>query len=177
MRTAYLRTREPIGYLLVVIAVVGSLSSNPKLQTSALAMLLGIILRLLFEVYSRTDSSSLPLRRVKSVADARAEMEKSLKTALKEDGFIRVQWIGMTMFNVWNTMEAVFDSLAEEARAPRVRFEVAMLDSSWLNQNRINPAWTGVSADINAEKIRLYTQGNPDKLRGLDWVFEVQSGH
>ena len=173
IRTAYLRTREPVGYLLVVLALIGGLFSNTKLQAGALAILLGVVLRLLFEIHSRNESSAAPISRVKSVADARSAMEECLKAGLKVDGFIRIQWIGMTMFNVWNTMEAVFDWLAEEVRASRVRFEVAMLDSNWLDQNRINPAWTGASAEIIAEKIRLYTQGSPEKLQGLDWVFEV----
>ena len=173
IRTAYQKAREPVGFVLLVLALIGSLSSNARLQAGALTLLLGIVLRLLFEIHSRTESNATTTNRVKSVTDARNVMEGCLKAGLKVDGFIRIQWIGMTMFNVWNTMEAVFDWLAEDVRASRVRFEVAMLDCTWLDQNQINPAWTGKSAEIIAEKIRLYTQGNPEKIHGLDWVFEV----
>jgi len=173
IKQAYLRIREPVGYLLVILAVVGGIFSNQKLQFGALGILSGIILRLLFEIYARADSTSPPIRRFKSLADARGEMEACLLTSLKQDGFIRIQWMGMTMYNVWNTMEPVFDWLAKEIHARQVRFEVAMLDSAWLDQYRINQSWTGPSATINAEKIQLYTQGDPDKLQGLEWVFEV----
>jgi hypothetical protein len=114
-----------------------------------------------------SEPAATATRRVKSVADARSEMEACLRAALKEDAFLRIQWIGMTMFNVWNTMESVFDWLATDVRARQVRFEVAMLDSRWLDKNRINPSWTGASADVNAQKIRLYTQGDPERLNSL----------
>jgi hypothetical protein len=171
LRAAYLRVRQPLGFVLIILVTLGGLW-NSKLQIGASAILLAMILRLMFEIHARSESAP-SIQRVRSVADARTEIEKYLRDALRQDGFIRVQWIGMTMFNVWNTMEAVFDKLADEVRAKQVRFEVAMLDGTWLDQNRINSSWTGASADINAEKIRLYTQGDPLKLQGLDWVFEV----
>jgi hypothetical protein len=173
IKQAYTKIREPIGYVLVGLALIGSLSSNSKLQFGALGILCGIILRLLFEIHGKADSASQPTKRVKSLADARSELEICLRESLKQNGFIRIQWMGMTMFNVWNTMESMFDWLAEDIRARQVRFEVAMLDSSWLDQHKINASWTGASADINADKIQLYTKGDPEKLQGLDWVFEV----
>lgn len=173
IKQAYNKVREPVGYVLVGLAVIGSLSSNSKLQYGALAILCGIILRLLFEIHGKQDSASQPTTRVNSLADARSELETCLRESLKQNGFIRIQWMGMTMFNVWNTMESVFDWLAQNLHAPQVRFEVAMLDSSWLDQHKINASWTGASADINADKIQLYTKGDPEKLQGLDWVFEV----
>lgn len=173
LRHAYNKVREPVGYVLVALAVIGSLSSNSKLQIGALGILCGIILRLLFEIHSKVDSARQPTRRFKSLADARSELEDCLRDSLKQNGFIHIQWMGMTMFNVWNTMESVFDWLAEEVHARQVRFDVAMLDSSWLDENKINASWTGASANINADKIELYTKGEPERLKGLEWIFEV----
>jgi hypothetical protein len=122
-------------------------------------------------MHQRTEPTIV--RHVESLADARDEMKTCLRAASEHDGFIRIQWLGATMFNVWNTMEKVLDWLATDLRAPRVRFEVAMLDSHWLDQNPINRAWTGSSADVIAQKILLHTKRDPDKFQGLDWVFEI----
>src|SRR3954464_7285553 len=101
IRQAYSKVREPVGYVLVALVVIGGLSSNSKLQFAALGVLCGIILRLLFEIHGKADSTSQPVKRVKSLADARSELELYLRDSFKQDGFIRIQWMGMTMFNVW----------------------------------------------------------------------------
>ena len=91
IRSAYLRIREPVGYVLLGLAIIGGLSSNAKLQLCALGALVGMALRLLFEIHSRTEANATS-NRLKSVADARDVMERCLKAGLKEDGFIRIQW-------------------------------------------------------------------------------------
>jgi hypothetical protein len=91
IRQAYAKIREPVGYLLVALAVIGGISSNSKLQFGALGILSGIIIRLLFEIHGRADSVIQPKRRVKSLADARSEMDTCLRESLKQNGFIRIQ--------------------------------------------------------------------------------------
>jgi hypothetical protein len=55
LRLAYLRSREPVGYVLLAAAVAATLFPNQKLQIGALSILLGIILRLLFEIHGRLE--------------------------------------------------------------------------------------------------------------------------
>lgn len=173
LRLAYDRARQPVGYVLVIAAVVGGFTSNTKLQIAAVGLLAGMIVRLLFEIRNHVKPGQSP-RRFPDLAEARHELETCLLAALKKDGELRIQWIGMTLFNVWGVMEHVFDWLATEVRPTKLRFEVAMLAHDWLDQNRINSSWTGASADVIAQKIDLYKQLHHDKLLGLDWEFQIQ---
>lgn len=168
---AYRRMREPMAYLLVVIAVLGGLSSNPGIQISALGVLASLILRLLFEMHKQIEPS-VPKRSFAGLADARDELLKIFKASLKHDGYIHIQWMGMTLFNVWGVLEPILDIVAKEMRAERLRFDVAMLDRYWLNSNRINPEWTGLSADLIAARLSSYEKRQND--RGFAWKFDVR---
>ena len=138
---------------------------------TSLAILLGILVRILFEVHAHTERQGTPVR-YKNITAAAEKIEACLRTAQKHDGSIRIRWLGMTMFNVWGTIEGIFDTLARE-RGFKLSFDVAMLDAKWLVNNRINPNWTGKSADQNACKIRNYSAINHQLLAGQNWEFKI----
>jgi hypothetical protein len=65
---------------------------------------------------------------------------------------IRLDWLGMTMRNVWNALPTLLTKL--DQRHPKaVHFRTAMISSDWLRTNRINASWTDVSADHEYEAI------------------------
>jgi hypothetical protein len=169
---AYKVLREPVCYLLVVTTLIASILQDQKILLTSLAILLGILVRILFEVHAHTErQGGVPIR-YKNISDARDKIEACLRAAQKQDGFIRIQWLGMTMFNVWSTMEGIFDSIADE-RCCNLFFEVAMLDAAWLKAHRINANWTGTSADLIASKIQNYSVINHQRLAGQHWDFQI----
>jgi hypothetical protein len=170
IRFAYSRLREPLGYLMILTAIGGGLLQSPKVTLGSLGILCGMIVRLLFEIHSQTEAASKS-KRFGSIQDAREEIKVCLHDAFKRDKYIEIQWIGMTMYNVWNTMEQVFDWLAESESAKDVRFRVAMLQSGWLDANSINHDWTGASANQTAQKILSYPQHHS---RAINWKFEIE---
>lgn len=170
---AYKVVREPVCYLLVVITLIASILQNQKVLLTSLAILLGILVRILFEVHQYTERRGAAPVRYKNISIAAEKIEACLRLAQKQDGFIRIQWLGMTMFNVWSTMEGIFDALARE-RCCTLFFDVAMLDAAWLNANHINANWTGTSAEEHACRIQNYRVINHQLLAGQNWDFKIR---
>lgn len=168
---AYLRMREPVAYFLVFLAVVGGLSPLKHLQIAALGVLAWLIVRLLFEIHKQIEPFS-PKRSFNGLTDARDELLAIFKASLKHDGHIHIQWMGMTLFNVWSVMEPLLDTVAVELRPEKLRFDVAMLERHWLNGNKINPEWTGSSAELIAARIRSYERRHNEK-HDSEWKFEI----
>ena len=71
-----------------------------------------------------------------TVAKAEEEMVRCLKECVDQKERILIQWLGMTMYNVWNTLPRVLDELAAMHPA-NVELQVAMLSKEWSAQNRI----------------------------------------
>jgi len=180
IRKAYLKLRQPIAVLLVLVAYFWKfLPGGLPVQVAALGTLGLIILTMLFEIYDWTQrSDAAKTRRFNGIAEAIPAIKVCLRAAYRKDHKITIQWIGMTMANVWITnLEGIFDWLAKEVQVQKVTFDVAMLDKAWLNQNIINRGWTGQSADDNAGKILGYFKDDPTRvpeLRQCTWAFEVR---
>src|SRR5262249_21213828 len=65
------------------------------------------------------------------IVKAKDEMVRCLKECVDQKEGILIQWLGMTMYNVWNTLPRVLDELA--ALHPlNVKLQVAMLSKEWL---------------------------------------------
>jgi hypothetical protein len=171
---AYKVVREPVCYLLVVITLIASILQNEKVLLTSLAILLGILVRILFEVHAHTERQGGVPVRYKNITVAAEKIEACLRAAQKHDGYVRIRWLGMTMSNVWSsTMEGIFDTLAHE-RGFKLLFDVAMLDAAWLEKNpTININWTGTIADQNACKIQNFRAINHQLLAGQEWEFRI----
>jgi hypothetical protein len=170
---AYKVVREPVCYLLVVITLIASILQNEKVLLTSLAILLGILVRILFEVHAHTErQGGVPIR-YENISAAGEKIVACLRAAQKQDKYVHIRWLGMTMSNVLNTMEGIFDILADE-RGFKLLFEVAMLDAKWLDENPINTNWTGTIADQNARRIQKYRVINRQRLEGQNWEFTIR---
>lgn len=169
---AYKVVREPVCYLLVVITLVASILQDQKILLTSVAILLGILVRILFEVHAHTERRGAPVR-YRNISEAHDKIEACLRAAQKQDRSIRIQWLGMTMSNVWGAIEGIFDTLAHE-RGFKLLFDVAMSDAAWLDNNPINISWTGECADQNARKILNFRAINRQLLAGQNWDFKIR---
>lgn len=109
-----------------------------------------------------------------SVAFAKpALLEKALSYAAAGEA-IRIDWLGMTMFNVWNTLPGFLHDLAQSKSKPKsVALRVAMLSHDWLAQHRINSDWKPQSADERYASINKFF----DNLRNdgeTNWTVEIE---
>jgi hypothetical protein len=166
LRRAFAYVREPVAYIAVVLTYVAAALHDWRLGLSSVAIWATILVRITFEIHERTEPTTV--RRFKDQADARMQFEECLRIAGNEDGFLQVKIIGMTMYDKWAMQQGAFDRLVG---VREVRVEVAMLDSAWLDQNPINPAWTGQRADVLAADIDSYVGRNAQRLKGLNWSF------
>ncbi len=99
-------------------------------------------------------SQSKPARFEKVAAAEDAMVEFMVSQAEKGLG-IELDWLGMTLYNVWNTLPSVLSKVA--SRRPRyLHLRVAMLSASWLSENRINSSWTARSANQQCAAIERF---------------------
>ena len=179
-RNAFGRTRRLIAFMAVAFVTFAPIFDHWKIALSGVGVLLAIILQVLFEVHDWADKTEAAApRQFRGIEQAIPIVKQYLQDALDRDGEIHFRWVGMTMANVWITnLEGVMDWLARDVGAKKVKFEVAMSDSAWLDTNKIRKAWDGASADANAQRIIEYlTEDAPQripKLEELDWTFEVR---
>lgn len=169
--TIYRRTREPVMYILVIVIITGPLW-NPRVQRIAFGILLGIILRMQIEIQQAQEQ--IPLRHFDSLAHASAEIETTLRAALRTDGYIYLQWIAVTGFQAWTVIEPILDRIARQEHPRRVTVHFVLIDKNWLDCHKLNPAWTGASAEVIAERINLYPTSDPSKLEGTEWQCQVR---
>lgn len=174
IRNLYLRLKEPVAYATAILAAASSLANNTRFQSISLIALLGILIRVLFEIQKKVedDSSKREPKVFKNVMDAEREMEKCLEECIKRKDEIRIQWIGMTMYNAWNSLVSVITQVAKH-QPRKVTVEIAMLESAWLDENHINPAWTGSSADDMERRIRQEFRTHTPDIPNLDWKISI----
>lgn len=106
-----------------------------------------------------------------SVAKAEDMMKQCGEELATRGEDIEVSWLGMTMYNVWNTLPNVLSAISRAA-PPRAHLRVTMLSREWLEQNRINSAWTASSADDTIRRIRAWFREQADSA-GTKWSFEI----
>jgi len=140
----------------------------------SLTILLGIIVQTLFtiEKESRESSARRRQRTVRNVVESEKLMDGFLAECLELHQPIEIYWIGMTMYNAWNSVVNVLDRLAERS-ARDVNIHVAMLTADWLEANPINPEWDRTQAEGMARKINLYLSTNAAKLADLNWELHL----
>jgi hypothetical protein len=95
-----------------------------------------------------------------------------MEACVDEGQPVAFDWLGMTMYNVWNTIPTILTKLGQ--RNPKaVTMRVAMLSHEWLINNRINTSWKAESADHHCAAI----EGFFDEQRsdGKDnWAVEIR---
>lgn len=110
-------------------------------------------------------------KRFDSVASAAPALSDAMNQCVDAGLPITVDWLGMTMFNVWNTLPTIFSQLAK--RQPKsLTLRVAMLASEWLRKNRINSEWTADSADHQCGAIKEFFVNR--KRDGSAWNVDVR---
>lgn len=183
-RSAFSKLRKLIVFPLVAVVILGNIW--PKLlpgglerqigaQLAILGVLLGIILQLVFEIHALTEKAALmrkPQRFPEGMPEAKESIKECLRKVLKQKKDIEIQWMGMTMYNVWaNNLEDILRQLDSEIGNRKVTLEVAMSDGQWLDTNKINSRWTSKQAQEYEDRIREYgeTVG-----AGRGWVFQVR---
>jgi len=160
----YQKIREPLAYILVILVAIGGLFQERALQYTAMFMLGTMLVRLLVGTHRRIDRVERKIERLpvgkryyKNLSEASAVLVESARAAWKQDGYVSIKYIGMTMFNAWNSLEDALEQMIGTG-IREVEVHVAMSGSAWLDKSRIRDTWTGRSADVNCEKIEVSAQ-------------------
>lgn len=171
VRELWKKAKRPIAFGLLILITLAKYTPVQFLQSAAISALGFIIMSHLFELVDLASSSR---RRVsfEDVADAKETILQYVREAHARDGYVKIQWLGMTMFNVWSILTFALNELAAESCVTDLTLEVAMLSSDWLSDNVINPAWTGDRATTTATDIAAYFA---DKKPGLNWRYQINS--
>ena len=161
-------------WFVAVMVLLGLLSPlfPPEFRYVPLTALLGVVAQALLEVLGQLSAPSQKphVRVVRDVIAGIPQMREGLEECIKHKVGVHIQWIGMTMFNAWNSLEEVLDELAM-AGVPRVSVEIAMLTGKWLEENPINPGWTSGQAEYMAAKMRAHFKA--PRLRQLGWSLTI----
>ncbi len=90
-----------------------------------------------------------------SAIEAAQEIEERLRECLQRDDTVFIRWLGMSMFNAWNTLSTELEKVLPESCASKVYVQIAMLDSNWKDFPSINPVWAG-QADTVCRQIETF---------------------
>jgi hypothetical protein len=166
------KSEKTIAAILIVLVAVGEHLNVALVRESALGALSLMVIYTLFDLTRdrkqlentmRSITANVeqlaqiirPRKRFKDIGEARPAILECMKECHRTDQFLEVKWIGMTMWNVFSVLTAVFNQLADE-RMENVSFKVAMLEGPWLDQNRINGAWDLGRAASSSKNMRMY---------------------
>ena len=107
-----------------------------------------------------------------ALVDAKPRLLELCGTCVNEDSKLDIKYIGMTMFNAWNTLLSVLDNL-RTTDTNNISLSVAMLAPDWLRDNRIRDSWTPAQAASLAQQISTYVNNHAD-LVGKGWNVTVR---
>ncbi len=114
-------------WVVAVLILLGLLSPlfPPEFRYVPLTALLGVVAQALLEVLSQFSAPS-PRPHVRLVRDVIAgipQMKEGLEECIKNKTGIHIRWIGMTMYNAWNSLEEVLDELAQASGLSELALE------------------------------------------------------
>jgi hypothetical protein len=90
-----------------------------------------------------------------SAIEAAQQIEERLRECLQRDETVFIRWLGMSMFNAWNTLSTELEKVLPDSTASKVHIQIAMLDSDWQDFPSINPVWAG-QADTVCRQIESF---------------------
>lgn len=162
-----LKTNKIFAYfLLTLMAIKGLPIPYVNHLYNAALWALGIII--LDQLYTLIETFNLSKRRrtFKDITDAQPALVEHIKECYKRDKYVEIKWLGMTMGNAWTSLTYVLNELREEG-VKNLLLKVTMLDSVWLNTNRVNKGWTPERAIATEGNISVYFGSNAAKT--LEW--------
>lgn len=125
------------------------------------------------EILSAFEKSQLRPRWFDSVHSARSVLLSLMQECVDAGEPIAFDWLGMTMYNVWNTLPGILAKLGQR-NPTKVTMRVAMLSREWLTANRINTSWTADSAKHQLDDIERYFRQQQNDGRG-NWTVEIRT--
>jgi hypothetical protein len=126
------------------------------------------------ETLKRHDASQSKPVRFEKITDAEGPMLAHMESFARKQGGIEFDWLGMTMYNVWNTLPSLLTKVAGlQPPPPYLSLRVAMLSKSWLKENRINSAWTARSAEQQHSAIKRFFK-EKQKQGFTTWTVKIR---
>jgi hypothetical protein len=86
-----------------------------------------------------------------SAIEAAKDIEENLSECLRQDDTVFIRWLGMSMFNAWNTLVTILEKTLSEASTPRVAVQIAMLDSKWKQFSSVNATWANQAEAVRQQ--------------------------
>lgn len=171
LRDAWKKIRKPASYVIALAVFTLCIVPDKGFKFIAAAALGTIILSIIFEIHEKIVPQKQTIYE-KGLAEATEDIEKFVKKYSGDKRNIHIQYIGMTMYNAWNTMETVFNSL-KKGGIKNIHFEVAMLTPEWLELNKIRKGWTPDSAKNNSMRIKIFFDASQAHINELNWTESI----
>lgn len=127
VRNAYFRTRQPLAYALILIAVGLSWVPAPELQTASLVALLTLITQILFEVHDAVAAIRTP-RSFEDFFAAQPLMREYIQRSLDKRATVSIRGLGMTLQHAWPLLETMLLPALDGGRTRNVHVELAVID-------------------------------------------------
>ncbi len=171
MKTAYYRMRQPMAYLLVVVAVGLNWLPVPGLQVAALTALALILMQLLFEVHDAASAIPSP-RSFLDFFAAQPLMREYIQRSLDRNAQVSIKGLGVTMQHAWPLLETMLLPVLDNGRVRNVHVELAVLDPEWPDLNRLNASWK-TRIQGNVDSISLAQSILSTRLKDKSWRLEL----
>ena len=171
IRSAYLKVRKPLAFVLVIVAFAMRFVSIPVVQDAVLVALGIMVIQMLFELHDRITATERP-RIYKEFFDATLQMRSCVEKTIEKKGDISIQWIGMTMHHAWTFLKNILPGIVADKRRVSIKIELCMLDSGWDKLEGLNASWKGRTV-TNYEAICLFKKQVENKQTDNKWSIDV----
>jgi hypothetical protein len=171
-RNAYTRTRIPLSYALVALALLPQFAPVPAGVAIAAIYSLGFIV--LTSIFSIQDSlrRQNPEARFTEFYDVATEIRDAASTRAVRRG-VEIQALGMSMGHAWTFLSSLLSSLAKDRNVRNVRVQVAMLDPEWEQIAAFNPTWPERTRTQRQAILEHFTS-NSELTNRRNWEFELR---
>jgi hypothetical protein len=172
VKSAWRRCRFPLGYFLVVLAVVLRYQGSDNAVLAALLAIGLVLLPILSEIHSAVTASQ---RRTvfPKFGDAGPYMDQAISAYMKRQGTRTIRCLGVVLHYQGSRLNEILTQLLKESQR-QVVIEVAMLDPTWEMVGKLSDTWPTDSAAANL-RLRSFMQEHTDSMLRLGWTMRVHT--
>ncbi|MCH8945120.1 MAG: hypothetical protein IH910_10090 [Proteobacteria bacterium] len=171
---AYNLFRRPTAYILMALAIAGQFLNVGILPSAALLALGIIVLELLFDLHKTLQSQTPTTTLFNDFYDASRAMTIEINRVLDLKNKITICALGMSMGHGWSFLRGTLEPLLHNGRNVEVELNIAMLDPSWHEIDKLNPSWKD-RAGANLAEINRFITDSRELMDRYSWSINIHT--
>lgn len=170
----YSNFRKTLVYILFLLSVVLIIIPGPIAQLTQIGaiILLGwFILQILFEILDRPTILEHP-QQYDNFYYAWPDIKEYIINTLKKDSPFTIYWLDSSLEHASVLINDVLKPILQDNSKKPMKIELAMLDPSWSEIDKINPSWISL-AKANYESLQVYLDVYKEEIRNHEWSIDL----